>query len=295
MPWARTGAPGGTRLPVSFHAASEDACTARTARSTSSSTATCTLGRPRVEPAERPRQAVHRLLLRLPPEPQPRSRWCGTTTVLLLRRRPADEGPVRRRLRRPRHLPAGATSSDFYIKGFGQTEEACALTQAHPDKLTYNHAFDPRNGEAGLDELRGDAERFGPQGRQALHGRVDGDSRATSSTTRGRAVPRGVPASSGSRTSTSTRARRSARSTGTRSTSPTSTRWRPTSRASTSSSSTSACRAWRTSAGSPPRSPTSTAAWRWRCPFIHTRPALLRPDHRRVALLGRRGQDPVRQ
>lgn len=39
---------------------------------------------------------------------------------------------------------------EFYHRGFGQTEEASALA-AHPDQQTYNHYFDPRNGEAGLD------------------------------------------------------------------------------------------------------------------------------------------------
>jgi len=50
---------------------------------------------------------------------------------------------------------------EFYARGFGQTEEAWALTQQHPDRLTYNHNFDPRNGEAGLDRLRADAEPSG--------------------------------------------------------------------------------------------------------------------------------------
>ena len=54
--------------------------------------------------------------------------------------------------------------SDFYHNGFGQTEEAWALTQRHPDKLTYNHNFDPRNEQAGLDQLRKDAKRFGLKG-----------------------------------------------------------------------------------------------------------------------------------
>ena len=50
---------------------------------------------------------------------------------------------------------------EFYYRGFGQTDEASALAAAHPDKLTYNHHFDPRRGEAGLDQLRA-----------ALHGRL---------------------------------------------------------------------------------------------------------------------------
>ena len=41
---------------------------------------------------------------------------------------------------------------EFYHRGFGQTEEASALAAAHPDKLTYNHYFDPRDGEAGREK-----------------------------------------------------------------------------------------------------------------------------------------------
>ncbi len=57
-----------------------------------------------------------------------------------------------------------AALTEFYNTGFGQTEEAFALASKHPDKLTYNHNFDPRFGEAGLDQLRADAERFGLKG-----------------------------------------------------------------------------------------------------------------------------------
>ena len=42
---------------------------------------------------------------------------------------------------------------EFYRRGFGQTEEAFTLATANPDKLTYNHYFDSRDGEAGLDQL----------------------------------------------------------------------------------------------------------------------------------------------
>src|SRR5689334_12716565 len=44
----------------------------------------------------------------------------------------------------------------FYKNGFGQTDEAFALARQHPERLTYNHAFDPRHGEAGLAQLRRD-------------------------------------------------------------------------------------------------------------------------------------------
>jgi uncharacterized protein len=66
---------------------------------------------------------------------------------------------------------------EFYYKGFGQTEEASELAAAHPDKLTYNHYFDPRNGEVGLDQLRLDAERFGLKGVKLYTAEWHGDSR----------------------------------------------------------------------------------------------------------------------
>lgn len=53
-----------------------------------------------------------------------------------------------------------AALTEFYENGFGQTEEAYGLAAAHPDKLTYNHNFDPRYGEEGLDRLRADHERM---------------------------------------------------------------------------------------------------------------------------------------
>jgi uncharacterized protein len=70
-----------------------------------------------------------------------------------------------------------AQLDEFYYKGFGQTEEAFALTQRHPDKLTYNHNFDPRNGEAGLEQLRRDADRMKLQGVKLYTAEWHGDSR----------------------------------------------------------------------------------------------------------------------
>jgi predicted TIM-barrel fold metal-dependent hydrolase len=66
---------------------------------------------------------------------------------------------------------------EFYRSGFGQTEEAFALTQAHPDKLTYNHFWDPRNGEEGLKQLREDAKRFGLKGVKLYTAEWHGQSR----------------------------------------------------------------------------------------------------------------------
>lgn len=70
-----------------------------------------------------------------------------------------------------------ALLSEFYVNGFGQTEEASALAAAHPDKLTYNHAWDPRHGEQGLRQLREDAERFGLKGVKLYTAEWFGDSR----------------------------------------------------------------------------------------------------------------------
>lgn len=70
-----------------------------------------------------------------------------------------------------------ACLGEFYYNGFGQTEEAWALTQQHFDKLTYNHNFDPRNGEAGLEQLHADAARFGLKGVKLYTAEWHGDSR----------------------------------------------------------------------------------------------------------------------
>ncbi|MFC6162917.1 amidohydrolase family protein [Kribbella sp. NPDC058693] len=70
-----------------------------------------------------------------------------------------------------------AILGDFYKRGFGQTEDALALTRAHPDKLTYNHAWDPRHEEAGLEQLRKDADRMGLKGVKLYTAEWNGDSR----------------------------------------------------------------------------------------------------------------------
>lgn len=70
-----------------------------------------------------------------------------------------------------------ALLGEFYESGFGQTEEAFALASAHPDKLTYNHCWDPRFGEAGLRQLRADAKRFGLKGCKLYTAEWHGDSR----------------------------------------------------------------------------------------------------------------------
>jgi predicted TIM-barrel fold metal-dependent hydrolase len=82
-----------------------------------------------------------------------------------------DNGYVDHAIFQPAHLGA------FYENGFGQTEEAFALARKHPDKLTYNHNFDPRFEQAGIDRLRRDAERFGLKGVKLYTAEWQGDSR----------------------------------------------------------------------------------------------------------------------
>src|SRR6476659_7285455 len=82
-----------------------------------------------------------------------------------------DDGYVDHAIFQPAYL------GEFYYKGFGQTDEASELATKHPDKLTYNHNFDPRNGEAGLDRLRDDAAKFGLKGVKLYTAEWHGDSR----------------------------------------------------------------------------------------------------------------------
>ncbi|MGW4393712.1 amidohydrolase family protein [Amycolatopsis nivea] len=81
------------------------------------------------------------------------------------------DGYVDHAIFQPALLPA------FYTHGFGQTEEAFALAQRHPNKLTYNHCWDPRFGEDGLKQLREDAKRFGLKGAKLYTAEWFGDSR----------------------------------------------------------------------------------------------------------------------
>ena len=66
---------------------------------------------------------------------------------------------------------------DFYKNGFARVEESWKLTQDNPGKLTYNHAYDPRDGEGGLKRFEEDAKRFGLKGIKLYTAEWHGDSR----------------------------------------------------------------------------------------------------------------------
>ncbi|MGW3622929.1 amidohydrolase family protein [Streptomyces sp. NPDC000880] len=54
--------------------------------------------------------------------------------------------------------------TEFYTNGFNTVESNGALARKHPDRLITNIAFDPREGEAGLDRLERTAEEWQPRG-----------------------------------------------------------------------------------------------------------------------------------
>ncbi|WP_428390691.1 amidohydrolase family protein [Lichenicoccus sp.] len=49
---------------------------------------------------------------------------------------------------------------DFYTNGFNTTERNSAMVKKHPDRFILNGAFDPRDGEQGLEALHALAEKF---------------------------------------------------------------------------------------------------------------------------------------
>lgn len=67
--------------------------------------------------------------------------------------------------------------TEFYKNGFNTVEANGALARKHPDRLITNIAFDPREGEAGLDRLRRTAEEWKPRGVKLYTAEWRGDSK----------------------------------------------------------------------------------------------------------------------
>ena len=198
------------------------------------------------------------------------------------------DGYVDHAIFQPAHL------GEFYTHGFGQTDEASALAAAHPDQLTYNHFFDPRDGEQGLEQLHADAERFGLKGVKLYTAAWYGESRGWRARRPLGAAPlRGLPRAGDQEHPC-----------------PQVPTIRPLDRDAFDVADVDHVASEFTDlnfivedvglprledfAGSPPRSATFTAASRSRC-RSSTPPALLRRDHRRAPLLDRRGPHPVLQ
>src|SRR5215469_6707192 len=53
---------------------------------------------------------------------------------------------------------------EWYKEGFNTTERNALMGEKHPGRFVYNTRFDPRDGDAGLEELRRNVERFGSRG-----------------------------------------------------------------------------------------------------------------------------------
>jgi len=66
---------------------------------------------------------------------------------------------------------------DFFPGGFNTTEQDAVLAEKHPDKFIVNGAWDPRDGEQGLDALRGLKETYGLQGVKLYTAEWKGNSR----------------------------------------------------------------------------------------------------------------------
>lgn len=54
--------------------------------------------------------------------------------------------------------------TDFYNNGFNTTERNSALKKSHPERFILNGAFDPRDGNKGLEDLHAKAEKYRLQG-----------------------------------------------------------------------------------------------------------------------------------
>jgi uncharacterized protein len=67
--------------------------------------------------------------------------------------------------------------TDFYHKGFNTTEDDGAIAENNPGKFIVNGAWDPRDGEAGLDKLSALAERWKLKGVKLYTAEWKGDSK----------------------------------------------------------------------------------------------------------------------
>jgi predicted TIM-barrel fold metal-dependent hydrolase len=66
---------------------------------------------------------------------------------------------------------------DFFPGGFNTTEQDAAVVEKHPERFILNGAFDPRDGDAGLEALEGLVERYGIRGVKLYTAEWKGESR----------------------------------------------------------------------------------------------------------------------
>ena len=66
---------------------------------------------------------------------------------------------------------------DFYTNGFNTTERNAAMVKKYPDRFILNGAFDPRDGEQGLEALHALAEKYKLKGIKLYTAEWKGDSK----------------------------------------------------------------------------------------------------------------------
>ena len=67
--------------------------------------------------------------------------------------------------------------TDFYNKGFNTTEQNAKLKEAHPDRFILNTAFDPRDGEKGIEHLHEMVEKHKVKGAKIYTAEWKGESK----------------------------------------------------------------------------------------------------------------------
>ena len=120
--------------------------------------------------------------------------------------------------------------TDFYKNGFNTTERNSVMKKSHPDRFILNGAFDPRDGSKGLEDLHALSEKHKIKGVKLYTAEWRGESKGYKLTDKASYKYLEAAKSLGSRTSTSTRAPPSFRSTAMRSMWPISMTLRPRSR-----------------------------------------------------------------
>jgi predicted TIM-barrel fold metal-dependent hydrolase len=67
--------------------------------------------------------------------------------------------------------------TDFYTNGFNTVEQNAVIAERHPDRFILNGAFDPRDGDAGLEDLQRQSERYKLKGVKLYTAEWKGESR----------------------------------------------------------------------------------------------------------------------
>ena len=69
---------------------------------------------------------------------------------------------------------------EFYHRGFNTVEQDAVVAERHPEHFILNGSFDPRDGDAGLEQLARDRDRYGIRGVKLYTAEWRGDSKGWS-------------------------------------------------------------------------------------------------------------------